>query len=141
LSDTGWRLVLPVLGAVARFGLQTTPFNGRSSRSPLSGFLVGVLLGFRPAGAATVAATYRAQIDGRSFDFAIADGQLGAARREPDVVLTASASDLVAARLGGTAAQRLAALRRLRFAGEHDDVETMQKVLGLTSDTAKATVG
>lgn len=58
LSDTGWRLVLPVLGAVARFGLQTTPYNPKESRSPLNGFLVGVLLGFRPADTAGVEATY-----------------------------------------------------------------------------------
>jgi DNA-binding HxlR family transcriptional regulator len=134
LSDNGWRLALPVLGAVARFGLQTTPMGPQASRSPLNGFLVGVLLGFRPAGGAGVEATYRAQIDGRSFDFAVTGGRLAAARREPDVTLTASASDLVTARLGGTAAQRHAALRRLRFAGEPDDVETMRTVLGLDSD-------
>ena len=140
LSDTGWRLVLPVLGAVARFGLQTTPFSPQASRSALNGFLVGVLLGFSPAGAAGVAATYRAQIDSRSFDFAVTDGRLAAARHEPDVILTASASDLVTARLGSAAAQRLAALRRLRFAGEPDDVETMRTVLGLTSETVSETV-
>ena len=65
LSDDGWRLVLPILGAVARFGLQTMRYSVEESRSPLNGFLVGVLLGFDPVGAVGVEATYRVQIDGR----------------------------------------------------------------------------
>jgi DNA-binding HxlR family transcriptional regulator len=141
LSDDGWRLVLPVLGAVARFGLHTMRFQNKESRSPLNGFLVGVLLGFDPTGAVGVEATYRAQIDGRNFDFAVTAGRLaGARRREPDVTLTASASDLVAARLGSTASQRLAALRRLRFHGNDEDVETMRSVLGLTSKGLEASI-
>jgi DNA-binding HxlR family transcriptional regulator len=134
LSDDGWRLVLPILGAVARFGLRAMQFRTTESRSPLNGFLVGVLLGFDPAGAAGVEATYRVQIDGRNFDFAVTAGRLGGARHEPDVTLSASASDLLTARFGSTAPQRLAALRRLRFHGNHDDVDTMQEVLGLTHE-------
>ncbi len=71
LSDDGWRLVLPILGAVAQFGLQTVPPSVEGARSPLNGFLVGVLLGFDPVGAVGIEATYRVQIDGRSFDFAV----------------------------------------------------------------------
>ena len=93
-----------------------------------------VLIKLLPSGAG-----YRAQIDGRSFDFAVTGGRLGAARHEPDATLTASASDLVTARLGSTATQRLTALRRLHFAGEPDDVETMRTVLRLAN--AKASVG
>jgi len=141
LSDDGWRLVLPILGSVARFGLQTTPASIEGARSPLNGFLLGVLLGFDPASAVGVEATYRVQIDGRSFDFAVSGGRLAGARHEPDVILAASASDLVTARLGSTAAQRLAALRRLHFRGNDDDVETMQMVLMLTNDAAKASAG
>ena len=76
LSDDGWRLVLPILGAVARFGLQTMRFSAEGSRSPLNGLLVGVLLGFDSAGAVGVEATYRVQIDGRNFDFAVTAGRL-----------------------------------------------------------------
>jgi DNA-binding HxlR family transcriptional regulator len=141
LSDDGWRLVLPILGAVARFGLQTMRFSAEGSRSPLNGFLVGVLLGFDSADAVGVEATYRVQIDGRNFDFAVTAGRLAGARHEPDVSLSASASDLVTARLGSTAAQRLAALRRLRFHGNHDDVDTMRTVLGLTNKRAGASTG
>jgi DNA-binding HxlR family transcriptional regulator len=138
LSDDGWRLVLPILGAVARFGLQTMSSSVEGSRSPLNGFLVGVFLGFDPVGAVGVEATYRVQIDGRSFDFAVTEGRLAGARHEPNVTLSASASDLVTARLGSTATQRLTALRRLRFHGNHDDIDTMRMVLRLTNETAGA---
>ena len=141
LSDDGWRLVLPIVGAVARFGLHTTRFSGVESRSPLNGFLVGMLLGFDPAGALGVEATYRAQIDGRNFDFAVTAGRPAGARREPDVTLNASASDLVTARLGSTAARRVGALRRLRFHGNHHDVDTMRVVFGLTNERAEASAG
>ena len=126
--------MLPILGAVARFGLQTMRFSAEGSRSPLNGFLVGVLLGFDSVGAVGVQATYRVQIDGRNFDFAVTAGRLAGAGHEPDVTLSASASDLVTARLGSTATQRLAALRRLRFHGNHDDVDTMRTVLRLRND-------
>jgi DNA-binding HxlR family transcriptional regulator len=132
LTDDGWRLGLPILGAVARFGLQTMSSGVDGRRSPLNGFLLGVLLGFDPVGAAGVEATYRVQIDGRTFDFAVTGGRLSGARHEPDVTLSASASGLVTARLGSTAAQRLAALRRCRFDGKADDVDTMRTVLRLT---------
>ena len=138
LSDDGWRLVLPILGAVAQFGLQTMPPSIEAARSPLNGFLVGVLLGFDPVGAVGVEATYRVQIDGRSFDFAVTAGRLAGAQREPDVILSASASDLVTARLGATGTQRLTALRRLRFQGSHDDIDTMRTALRLTNETAGA---
>ena len=136
LSDDGWRLVLPILGAVAQFGLETMPPSIEAARSPLNGFLVGVLLGFDPVGAVGVEATYRVQIDGRSFDFAVTAGRLAGAQREPDVILSASAADLVTARLGATATQLLTALRRLRFQGSDDDVNTMRTALRLTNETA-----
>jgi DNA-binding HxlR family transcriptional regulator len=138
LSDDGWRLVLPILGAVARFGLQTMRFSAEGFRSPLNGFLVGVLLGFDSVAAVGVEATYRVQIEGRSFDFAVTGGRLAGARYEPDVTLNASAADLVTARLGPTATQRLAAVRRLRFHGNQGDVDTMRTVLRLTNKTAGA---
>ncbi|HUO40914.1 MAG TPA: helix-turn-helix domain-containing protein [Mycobacterium sp.] len=140
LSDDGWRLVLPILGAVARFGLETMQVRAEGSRSPLNGFLVGVLLGFDSVGAVGVEATYRVQIDGRSFDFAVTGGRLAGARGEPDVTMSASASDLVTVRLGSTATQRRAALRRLRFHGKRDDVDTMRTVLRLTNETAGASI-
>jgi DNA-binding HxlR family transcriptional regulator len=140
LSDDGWRFVLPILGAVARFGLKKMRFGRAESPSPLNGFLVGVLLGFEPAHALGVEANYRVQIDGRNFDFAVTEGRLAGARHEPDVTLSASASDLVTARLGNTATQRIAALRRLRFHGRDDDVLIMRTVLGLTTERVEASM-
>jgi DNA-binding HxlR family transcriptional regulator len=140
LTDDGWRLVLPILGAVARFGLHTMRVGADGSRSPLNGFLVGVLLGFDPASAAGVEATYRVQIDGRSFDLTVTEGRLAGARHEPDVTLSASAADLVTARLGSTAKQRLVALRRLHFEGSPDDVDVMRTVLRLTNKTAATSI-
>jgi DNA-binding HxlR family transcriptional regulator len=137
LSDDGWRFVLPILGAVARFGLKQMRFGREESRSPLNGFLVGVLLGFDSARAVGVEANYRVQIDGRNFDFAVTEGRLAGARHEPGVTLSGSASDLVTARLGNTATQRMAALRRLCFNGGDEDVLTMRRVLGLTNERAE----
>jgi DNA-binding HxlR family transcriptional regulator len=134
LTDDGWRLVLPIIGAVARFGLHTMKVRKTGSPSPLNGFLVGVLLGFDPVRAAGIEATYRVQIDDRSFDFAVTEGSLASSRGTPDVTVTASASDLVNARLGSTATQRQAALRRVRFHGEKDDVDAMRAALRLTGD-------
>jgi DNA-binding HxlR family transcriptional regulator len=137
LSDDGWRFVLPILGAIARFGVTTLRFDSDKARSPLNGFLVGVLLGFEHARAVGVEASYRVQIDGRNFDFTVTEGRLAAARGEPAVTLSASASDLVTARLGKTATQRTAALRRLRFHGDDGEIRTMQWLLGLTSERAE----
>ena len=86
--------------------------------SPLNGFLAGILLGFDPAGAAGLDATYRVEIDGRRFEFAVTQGRLAGAHGEPSVTVTASAADLVTARLGASEAKRKAALRRINFDGD-----------------------
>lgn len=138
LTDVAWRLVVPILGTIARFGLETMHFGGGGFQSPLNGFLVGVLLGFDAVRADGLQATYRVQIDDRSFDFAVTDGRLAAARGEPHVTLTASTADLAAARFGSTSGQRRAALRRLRFAGKDHDVELMRSVLGLNGKSLQA---
>jgi len=138
LSDDGWRLVLPILGAVARFGLHTMRFSAEGSRSPLNGFLVGVLLGFDSAGAVGVEGNISRADRRPKFRFRRnrRTTRRGAARTRCD--LSARASDLVTCAPGSTAAQRLAALRRLRIHGNHDDVDTMRTVLRLTNETAGA---
>ena len=95
-------------------------------------------MGFDAVRADGVQATYRVQIDDRSFDFAVTDRRLAAARGEPHVTLTASTADLAAARFGSTSGQRRAALRRLRFAGKDHDVELMRSVLGLNGKSLQA---
>ncbi|MFZ0903047.1 MAG: hypothetical protein WAN71_04020 [Mycobacterium sp.] len=71
--------------------------------------------------------TYRAEIDGRCFEFALAEGHLAAAHGKPDVTVTASAADLATARLGSTEAKRKAALRIIAFDGEADAVDALRR--------------
>jgi DNA-binding HxlR family transcriptional regulator len=131
LSDVGWQRVLPILQSVAWFGLdRLEPVDG-GAVSPLSGFLAGILLAFDPVRAAGLSATYRVEIDGRRFEFAVGQGRLAAARGEPAVTVTASAADLFTARLGATEAKRRAALRRVDFAGDQRDVDAVRTVFSL----------
>ncbi|MEE6178499.1 winged helix-turn-helix transcriptional regulator [Mycobacterium sp. 050134] len=131
LSELGWQRALPVLQSLAWAGLDRMDPIGDGPMSPLNGFLAGIMLGFNSAKAAGVAATYRVEIDGRSFGFAVTQGRLVAAHGEPSVTLTATAADLVTARLGATDAKRKAALRRLDWDGAPDAVDTMRQVFSL----------
>ncbi len=131
LSDLGWQRVLPVLQSIARVGLdRLDPFED-GPVSPLNGLLAGLLLGFNSGKAAGVAATYRVEIDGRRFEFAVAEGRLAAAHGEPSVTLTATAADLVTARHGATDAKRKAALRRIDFDGDPGAVDALRQVFSL----------
>ena len=59
---------------------------------------------------------------------------LTAAQGLPAVTVTATAADLIAARLGATTAERKAALRRVRFDGDADAVARMRRVFALSGD-------
>ena len=131
LSDAGWQRVLPILQSLAWFGLDRLDSMDGGLISPLTGFLAGFVVPFDPAKVAAVAGTYRAEIDSRRFEFALAEGQLAAARGEPDVTVTASAADLATARLGSTEAKRKAALRRVKFEGEDEAVDALRTVFSL----------
>lgn len=131
LSDSGWQRVLPILGSVARFGVDFLDPNDDGPVSPLNGFLAGILLGFNVIGAAGIEATYRIEIDGRRFELAVTQGRLAAARGEPAVTLTAHAADLVTARLGADDVERKAALQRINFDGEPDAVGALRSAFSL----------
>ncbi|OBG57606.1 MULTISPECIES: helix-turn-helix domain-containing protein [unclassified Mycobacterium] len=131
LSDLGWQRVLPVLRSVALFGLDRMDPIGDGPGTPLNGFLAGFLLGFDSAGAAGLEATIRIDIDGRRFEFAVTQGRLAGARGEPSVTITASAADLVGARLGVSDAKRRAALRRVNFEGDPQTVGAVRQAFGL----------
>ena len=131
LSDMGWQRVLPVLRSVAWFGLDRLDPIGDGPASPLNGFLAGFLLGFDSGAAAGLEATIRVEIDGRSFEFAVTQGRLGAARGAPSVTLTAASTDLVAARLGASEAKRNAALRRIEFEGDPAAVRAVRQAFAL----------
>jgi DNA-binding HxlR family transcriptional regulator len=140
LSDTGWRKVPPVLRAVAIFGLDLLDAD-ESVITPLNAFLAGVLLGFDPAHAPGLTASFRIEIDGRRFDFGVAASVLTAARRPPAVTVTATAADLITARMGATAGERKAAMRRVRFDGEQHAVDTMRAAFQMSADPGLAAVG
>ena len=131
LTEVGWVKVLPVIRAVATFGIDLLE-PVESALSPLNGFLAGVLLGFNDLAAVSVDATYRVDVDGRRFDFAVRDDRLGVPLGPPAVTMTASADDLITARLGSTASQRKAALGRLKFDGDSRAVGTFRSVFQLT---------
>jgi DNA-binding HxlR family transcriptional regulator len=132
LSELGWQKVPPVLKTIATFGLDQVELAD-SACTPLNGFLAGILLGFEPASAADHSASYRIEIDGRSFEFAVDRGQLRAAQGPVAVTVSATALDLIAARLGETAAQRKSALQRLKFVGDDDAVDAMRQVFQLSA--------
>jgi DNA-binding HxlR family transcriptional regulator len=133
LSETGWRKVLPVVKALAQFGLDMVEPD-ESALTPLNGFLAGILLAFEPALADDLTASYRIEIDDRRFEFAVDRGGLTAAQGPPAVTVTATAADVITARLGATAAERKAALRRVKFDGDADEVEMMRRVFALSGD-------
>ncbi len=140
LSDLGWRKIPPVIQAIAMFGLHLLELNA-SALTPLNGFLAGILLPFDPDRAVGLDAAYRVDIDGRRFEFAVQDRNLGAARTEPAVTVTATASDLITARMGSAAAERKAALRRVKFDGDADRIDAMRSAFRLTADPGLAGVG
>ena len=132
LSEAGWRKVLPVVKAIATFGLDMVAPDD-SALTPLNGFLAGILLAFDP-GKGDLNASYRVDIDDRRFEFAVDADGLNAAQGPPAVSVTATASDLIAARMGATAAERKAALKRVRFDGDADAVSAMRRAFALSGD-------
>ena len=56
------------------------------------------------------------------------------------ISVTATAADLITARLGTTAAERKAALRRVAFDGDTDAVAAMRQVFRLSADPGLAAV-
>ncbi|HEX4559615.1 MAG TPA: helix-turn-helix domain-containing protein [Mycobacterium sp.] len=131
LSDMGWQRVLPILQSLAWFGLDRLDSIDSGPVTPLTGFLPGILLGFNSGSAAGLEATYRVEIDGRRFEFAVTQGRLSGAHGEPSVTLTASAADLVTARIGASEAKRKAALRRIKFDGDPDGVDALRQAFSL----------
>ena len=105
-----------------------------SALTPLNGFLAGILLAFEPAVAGDLKASYRIEIDDRRFEFAVVAGGLTAVKGAPEVNLTATAADLITARMGATTAERKAALRRVKFDGDAEAVDAMRTVFGLSGD-------
>jgi len=138
LSETGWRKVLPVVKAIATFGLDMV-VPDESAMTPLNGFLAGILLAFEPTVADDLEASYRVEIDDRRFEFSVRGGGVAAPQGPPVVTVTATAADLVTARLAASAAERKAALRRVKFDGDVDAVNAMRRAFALSGDPALRT--
>jgi DNA-binding HxlR family transcriptional regulator len=131
LSELGWRKVPPVIQAIATFGLDMIEATEKAL-TPLNGFLAGILLAFdRTDG---LEASYRVDIDGRRFEFAVRGGHLTAGRGSPTVTVTATAADLITARLGANASERRAALRRVKFDGDTGAIDAMRAAFRLSGD-------
>jgi DNA-binding HxlR family transcriptional regulator len=137
LSADGWRKVPLVIRAVATFGVELLE-PAESALTPLNGFLAGILLGIDLARVANLSASYRVEIDGRRFEFAVHMGNLAAAQDSPAVTVAATAADLITARMGGTAAERKAALRRCKFDGDQAAVDAMRAAFQLSGDPGLA---
>ena len=131
LTEVGWVKVLPVIRAVATFGLDLLEPSDDAA-TPLNGFLAGILLSFDDPAADGVDATYRVEIDDRRFDLAVRDGRPSIPHGPPAVTVTAAAADLIAARMGSTTSQRKAALGRLKFDGDSAAVGTFRRVFQLS---------
>lgn len=131
LSDDGWRKVPPVIQAIATFGLDMVE-PVESALTPLNGFLAGILLAVDRT--TKLDASYRIDIDDRRFEFAVRGERLAAAHGQPAVTVTATAADLITARLGSTAAKRKAALRKVKFDGDPGDVDAMRTAFRLSDD-------
>jgi DNA-binding HxlR family transcriptional regulator len=131
LSELGWRKVPPVIQAIATFGLDMIEPEA-SALTPLNGFLAGILLPFDRT--TDLDASYRVEIDGRRFEFAVGRGRLSAGNGQPAVTVTATAADLITARMGSTATERKAALRRVKFEGEAGAVTAMRTAFALSGD-------
>ena len=131
LSDIGWQRVPCILQSIAWVGLDRLDLIDGGPVSPLTGFLAAIVVPFNSAKVASLTGTYRIEVDGRRFDFALNQGRLADAHAQPDVTVTAGAADLVTARLGSTEAKRKAALRRIAFDGEPDAVDNLREAFSL----------
>jgi DNA-binding HxlR family transcriptional regulator len=138
LTDRAWQEIPPILRALALFGLGWSPdFRDADSVPPFTGFLAGILMGFDPAHAVDVEATYQVTVDDRVFDFAVHDGHLAGATGEPQVRVTASARDLVALRLGEVPRS---ASSQITIEGSERGKERFCAAFGLPRRTARSRV-
>jgi DNA-binding HxlR family transcriptional regulator len=140
LSEEGWGKVPQVIRAVATFGLDRLEPD-ESALTPLNGFLAGILLGIDLAAITNLSASYRVVIDGRRFEFGVMRERLTAEKDPPAVIVTATAADLITARVGATAAERKAALRRCTFDGADADVDAMRAAFQLAGDPGLVVAG
>ena len=123
--------------ALGLFGIDRMTLAQAGTAPPaLTGFLAGVLLAFDPP-RARFRATYEADVDGRLFRFDVRDGRLAAASGEADLRLTASARDLIQARLARDPDSRARAASRLALHGSDRAKARFCALFGLALEPAR----
>ncbi|WP_239156775.1 winged helix-turn-helix transcriptional regulator [Actinocatenispora thailandica] len=137
LTEPGWRYVVPILSAVARFGLRDWDTTAPGAVSPSSGFLAGVLLAFDPQAAAGLTLDVAVDVDDRRFTFAVDTDRLAPSTAAPEVTITARSADLITLRTATTAAQRARALRTMTFTGPPDRVDHLRRAFHLTTTSPR----
>ncbi|BCJ26372.1 winged helix-turn-helix transcriptional regulator [Actinocatenispora sera] len=138
LSAAGWRDVVPILSAVARFGLRDWDTAAPGAVSPSSGFLAGVLLAFDPEAARDLHLNVAVDVDGRRFEFAVTAAGLAPSDGPAAVTVTGRAADLIAVRTASSATKAARALRAVTFTGPADEVEQVKRAFRLSPATAVA---
>ena len=128
------RDVVPILQSMARFGMQHLPSPRASTKlRPEMAAYGAVTPWYDATAAADVDEVYRLVVDGRPFTLTSArGGRRAAAGRAPDLVLTAPAAVLVAARRGETTLATALADGSAAAAGSKRALKNFQRVFRLT---------
>jgi len=125
------REAIPILRAMARFGIELLPSPRPSTKIPPAVAAYGAVTAWYDArAAADLDEIYRLVIDGEEFTLASARGG-SAARREPDLVLTAPAHLIVAARHGETTLARAIAAGAVKVTGSKRALRNFKSVFRL----------
>lgn len=140
LTDTG-RGLMPAVAELARWGLDhLAPPGPDEAVSPATAVLAGLAAHVRPDAAGGAAATYRLDVDGRTFILRLADGRFELrpdAGTAPDLAVSVSGATLLRLRLGVESVRGALAAGRLRFSS--DDPQLASRFLdhfGLTQEDA-----
>jgi hypothetical protein len=135
LTATGWHYVVPILAAVARFGLRDWNTGAPGAVSPSSGFLAGILLAFDPEAAQGLHLNIAAEVDGRRFEFDVTAAGLAPSDAPATVTVSGRAADLIAVRTASSAAKVARALRAVTFTGPADQVKQVERAFRLSPAT------
>lgn len=124
------REVVPILQAMARFGMELLPPARPSTKlRPETAAYGAVTPWYDPEAAGGLDEVYRLVVDGKDFTLtSVRGGRQAALGREPDLVLTAPAHVLVAARRGETTLGDAVASGTATVAGSKRALKNFQRV-------------
>ena len=127
------REALPILRAMARFGMSLLPSPRRAAKiRPEMAVHAALNAYYDPDAAAGVDERYRLVIDGATFELGSAAGAgTSATRREPDLILTGSARAVIAARRGDTTLTEAIAAGDIEARGTKRALRHFQRVYRL----------